>query len=86
MVSYICESDTFAWDRHLPEVHVGDELAFLNAGANGFSMAGNYNSRYRPAEVLVKDGKATLIRRRETLEDLLVLQVEEPLTAAPVSV
>ena len=85
VVGYICETDTFAWDRQLPEVHVGDVLAFLNAGAYGFSMASNYNSRFRPAEVLVKDGKAILIRRRETLEDLLALQVEEPLIAAPVS-
>lgn len=85
VVGYICETDTFAWDRQLPEVHVGDVLAFLNAGAYGFSMASNYNSRPRPAEVLVKDGKAILIRRRETIEDLLALQVEEPLTAAPVS-
>jgi diaminopimelate decarboxylase len=84
VVGYICETDTFAWDRQLPEVHVGDVLAFLNAGAYGFSMASNYNSRFRPAEVLVKDGKAMLIRRRETLDDLLALQTEEPLTTAPV--
>jgi diaminopimelate decarboxylase len=87
VVGYICETDTFAWDRQLPEIHVGDVLAFLNAGAYGFSMASNYNSRPRPAEVLVKDGKAILIRRRETVEDLLALQVEEempPLTTGPV--
>ncbi len=77
VVGYICETDTFAWDRQLAEVHEGDILAFLNAGAYGFTMASNYNSRLRPAEVLVKDGKALLIRRRETLEDLLALQVEE---------
>ncbi|MEO5584386.1 MAG: diaminopimelate decarboxylase [Flavobacteriales bacterium] len=79
VVGYICETDTFAWDRLLPEVQEGDLLAFLNAGAYGFSMASNYNSRPRPAEVLVKDGKAMLIRRRETVEDLLSLQLEEAL-------
>lgn len=79
VVGYICETDTFAWDRLLPEVQEGDVLAFLNAGAYGFSMASNYNSRPRPAEVLVKDGKAILIRRRETVEDLLALQLEEAL-------
>ncbi|MBP8824468.1 MAG: diaminopimelate decarboxylase [Flavobacteriales bacterium] len=81
VTGYICETDTFAWDRQLPEVQEGDVLAFLNAGAYGFSMASNYNSRLRPAEVLVKDGQATLIRRRESLEDLLALQVEEPIAA-----
>jgi diaminopimelate decarboxylase len=79
VVGYICETDTFAWDRQLPEVQEGDMLAFLNAGAYGYSMASNYNSRLRPAEVLVKDGKAMLVRRRERLEDLLALQTEEPL-------
>ena len=82
VVGYICETDTFAWDRQLPEVQTGDVLAFLNAGAYGFSMASNYNSRLRPAEVLVKDGKALLIRRRETLEDLLAQQVEKELVPA----
>ncbi|MEO8733666.1 MAG: diaminopimelate decarboxylase [Flavobacteriales bacterium] len=79
VVGYICETDTFAWDRLLPEMQEGDVLAFLNAGAYGFSMASNYNSRPRPAEVFVKDGKAMLVRRRETVDDLLALQVEEPL-------
>ncbi len=79
VVGYICETDTFAWDRQLPEVQEGDVLAFLNAGAYGFSMASNYNSRPRPAEVFVKDGRVMLIRRRETVEDLLAQQVEEPL-------
>lgn len=81
VTGYICETDTFAWDRQLPEVQEGDVLAFLNAGAYGYSMASNYNSRVRPAEVLVKDGKATLIRRRETLDDLLATQVEVELAA-----
>lgn len=84
VVGYICETDTFAWDRQLPEIQEGDVLAFLNAGAYGFSMASNYNSRLRPAEVLVKDGKALLVRRRETLEDLLALQGESELIGAPV--
>ena len=79
VVGYICETDTFAFDRQLPEVHEGDVLAFLNAGAYGFSMASNYNSRLRPAEVLVKDQQAILVRRRETLDDLLALHVEEAL-------
>lgn len=82
VVGYICETDTFAWDRQLPEVQEGDVLAFLNTGAYGFSMASNYNSRLRPAEILVKEGKVIRIRRRETLEDLLALQVEEVLEPA----
>ncbi|MCU0329519.1 MAG: diaminopimelate decarboxylase [Candidatus Kapabacteria bacterium] len=76
VVGYICETDTFGWDRKLAEVRVGDILAFRNAGAYGFTMASNYNSRYRPAEVLVDGGSARIIRRRETLEDLLRLQEE----------
>ncbi len=71
VVGYICETDTFATDRLLPEVRPGDVLAFENAGAYGFSMASNYNSRSRPAEVLVYEGKPYLIRQRETFEDLL---------------
>lgn len=84
VVGYICETDTFAFDRQLPEIHEGDVLAFLNAGAYGFSMASNYNSRLRPAEVLVMDGRAILIRRRESLDDLLALQVEEELPVVQV--
>lgn len=75
VVGYICETDTFGWDRKLNEVREGDILCLHNAGAYGFSMSSNYNSRYRPAEVLIKDGKAQLIRRRENLEDLLATQV-----------
>jgi diaminopimelate decarboxylase len=71
VVGYICETDTFGWDRKLAEVHEGDILAFLNAGAYGFTMASNYNSRLRPPEVLVQNGIARVIRRRETLDDLL---------------
>lgn len=71
VVGYICETDTFAMDRKLNEVREGDILCFYNAGAYSFSMSSNYNSRFRPAEVLIKNGKAKLIRRRETMEDLL---------------
>jgi diaminopimelate decarboxylase len=71
VVGNICETDTFASDRRLAEVREGDVLAFLNAGAYGFSMASNYNSRPRPAEVLVNGSEHKLIRRRETLEDIL---------------
>lgn len=76
IVGYICETDTFAWDRKLREVKEGDILAFQNAGAYGFTMASNYNSRLRPAEVLVHKGEAHLIREAERLEDLLRLQKE----------
>jgi len=70
VVGYICETDTFGWDRKLNEVREGDILAIRNAGAYGYSMSNNYNSRPRPAEVLVYNGKDLLIRRGETLEDL----------------
>jgi diaminopimelate decarboxylase len=71
----ICETDTFAWNRKLNEVREGDYLVFYNAGAYGFEMSSNFNSRFKPAEVLVKDGKASLIRRRDEFEDLLRKQV-----------
>ncbi len=71
VVGYICETDTFAWDRRIPEIREGDVLCFLNAGAYGYQMASNYNSRPRPAEVLVWQGTPHLVRRRETLDDLL---------------
>jgi diaminopimelate decarboxylase len=70
VVGYICETDTLGADRKLNEVREGDVLAIHNAGAYGFSMASNYNSRLRPAEVLVVNGEAKLIREREVLEDL----------------
>lgn len=76
VVGYICETDTFGWDRKLNEVREGDILGFFNAGAYGFSMSSNYNSRYRPAEVLIHNGNDHLIRKRETLEDLLKNQIE----------
>jgi len=67
----ICETDTFASDRELPEIREGDILALCNAGAYGFEMSSNYNSRYKPAEVLVQDGEIKLIRKRDSFEDLL---------------
>ena len=76
VVGNICETDTFAENRTLPEIREGDHLVFLNAGAYCFEMASNYNSRYKPAEVLIKDGKAQLIRKRDELEDLLKNQIE----------
>ncbi|MBS1575023.1 MAG: diaminopimelate decarboxylase [Bacteroidetes bacterium] len=71
VVGNICETDTFAWNRILNEVKEGDYLVFYNAGAYGFEMSSNFNSRYKPAEVLVINGKAHLIRRRDKFEDLL---------------
>ena len=76
VVGNICETDTFAWDRKLNEVREGDYLIFHNAGAYGFEMSSNFNSRLKPAEVLIKDGKAHLIRKRDVFEDLLKNQVE----------
>lgn len=76
IVGYICETDTIAADRKLKEVKEGDILAIKNAGAYGFSMSSNYNSRLRPAEILILDGKAHLIRERETFEDILRHQVD----------
>lgn len=75
VVGNICETDTFATDRMLNEVSEADVLAFYNAGAYGFEMSSNFNSRFKPAEVLVKDGQAQLIRKRDTLEDLLRQQI-----------
>lgn len=75
VVGNICETDTFAWDRTLNEVREGDLLVIYNAGAYGFEMASNFNSRLKPAEVMVKDHKASLIRKRETFENLLDSQV-----------
>jgi diaminopimelate decarboxylase len=76
VVGNICETDTFAWDRKLNEVREGDYLVFYNAGAYGFEMSSNFNSRLKPAEVLMMDGKPLLIRKRDEFEDLLKNQVE----------
>ena len=75
VVGNICETDTFAWDRKLTEVKEGDYLVFYNAGAYGFQMSSNYNSRFKPAEVMVENGKAKLIRQRDVFEDLLKNQI-----------
>jgi diaminopimelate decarboxylase len=71
VVGYICETDTIASHRELTEVRAGDLLVIKNAGAYGYSMASNYNSRMRPAEVLILEGKAFQIRKRENFEDLI---------------
>ncbi|MGZ5287109.1 MAG: diaminopimelate decarboxylase [Flavisolibacter sp.] len=71
VTGYICETDTFASDRLLHEIREGDLLVIYNAGAYGFEKSSSYNSRYKPAEVLVKNDEALLIRRRDTFEDLL---------------
>lgn len=76
IVGYICETDTFGWDRQLSEVKEGDLLAIKNAGAYGYSMSSNYNSRFRPPEVLIINGEAKLIRERETMDNILVGQKE----------
>ncbi|MGZ8553093.1 MAG: diaminopimelate decarboxylase [Chitinophagaceae bacterium] len=76
VVGNICETDTFAWDRKLREVREGDYLVFYNAGAYGFEMSSNFNSRYKPAEVMIKDDKAYLVRKRDVFDDLLKNQVE----------
>lgn len=76
VVGNICETDTFGSDRRIAEVVEGDIICFYNAGAYGWMMASNYNSRPRPAEVLIYKGNAHLIRRRETLEDLIRNQVQ----------
>ena len=75
VVGYICETDTFANNRRINEISEGDILAFSNAGAYCFSMASNYNSRYRPAEVLWYQNEAHLIRARETFKDVLKNQI-----------
>jgi len=80
VVGYICETDTFANNRRINEINEGDVLAFKNAGAYCFTMASNYNSRFRPAEVLWHNNKAHLIRKRESFDDLLANQVDVDLT------
>ena len=76
VVGYICETDTFGVDRKISLVRKDDILMFKNAGAYCYSMSSNYNSRFRPAEVLIHKGKDLLIRERETFEDLIRGQVE----------
>ncbi|MFH0864997.1 MAG: diaminopimelate decarboxylase [Bacteroidota bacterium] len=76
VVGYICETDTFGWNRKISEITEGDILCFKNAGAYCFSMSSNYNSRLKPAEVMIYKGKDYLITKHETIEDLLRNQVE----------
>jgi len=76
VVGYICETDTFANNRRINEITEGDILCFKNAGAYCFTMASNYNSRYRPAEVLWHEGKSVLIRERESFDDLIRNQID----------
>ncbi len=76
VVGYICETDTFATNRKIAEITEGDILRFKNAGAYCFTMASNYNSRFRPAEVLWHEGKAILIRAAENMEDILRNQID----------
>lgn len=75
VVGYICETDTFANNRRIAEIKEGDILCFKNAGAYCFSMSSHYNSRFKPAEVLWKEGKGYLIRERENFDDLLKNQI-----------
>lgn len=76
IVGNLCETDTFAEERDLEEAKAGDKLVFLNAGAYGFEMSSSFNSRPRPAEVLIYNGEAKLIRKRMTFDDLLAQQIE----------
>jgi diaminopimelate decarboxylase len=76
VVGYICESDTLGYDRLLNEVREGDIFSISNAGAYGFTMSNQYNARLRPAEVLLYNGTAHLIRKRETIEDVYRNEVE----------
>lgn len=76
VVGYICETDTFAANRKIEEIREGDLLCFKNAGAYCFSMSSNYNSRLKPAEILIINGNAHLIRRKENIEDLLNTTIE----------
>lgn len=76
VVGNICETDTFAWDRKLKEVREGDYLAIKNAGAYGFEMSSRFNSRYRPAEVMVHNDSLHLIRSRDTFTDLISNQID----------
>ena len=84
VVGYICETDTFANNRRINEISEGDLLCFHNAGAYCFSMASNYNSRFRPAEIFWHQGEAKLIRKAERFDDLLHNQVVLDLAAVKV--
>jgi diaminopimelate decarboxylase len=76
VVGPVCETgDFFARDRALAPIQPGDLVALLDAGAYGMAQSSNYNTRPRPAEVLIQNGKARLIRRRETIADLLATEI-----------
>ncbi len=76
IVGPVCESgDFFAKDRELVEVRAGELIVLLDAGAYGMSLASHYNTRVKPAEVLVEGGKARLVRRRETMDDLFAAEM-----------
>jgi len=75
VVGYICETDDIAKDRSLSAASDGDIFAILNAGAYGFTMASNYNSRLKPAEVLIYKNQKYLIRERQTLQDIINKQI-----------
>jgi len=76
ITGYICETDTFGWDRSMAEIREGDILCFDNAGAYVYSMSSNYNSRIKPAEVLLVNGQPHIISRAQTLDDILATQVD----------
>ena len=76
IVGYICETDTFGNNRKISEISEDDYLLFKNSGAYCFNMSSNYNSRYRPAEVLIIEDKSYLIRKRETFKDILRNQIK----------
>lgn len=76
VVGYICETDTFATNRRISEIHEGDVLAFHNAGAYCYSMSSNYNSRYKPAEILIHNGQPHLITKPESFDDLIRNQID----------
>ncbi|RCS26855.1 diaminopimelate decarboxylase [Polaribacter sp. WD7] len=84
VVGYICETDTFGSNRRISEISEEDILCFHNAGAYCYSMASNYNSRFLPAEVMVVNGQDYLIRKRQTMQDILHNQevVELPVTSS----
>ena len=76
VVGYICETDTFAANKRISKIFEGDILSFKNAGAYCFSMSSNYNSRFKPSEILFYKNKGIEIRKRETIDDLLKNQIE----------
>jgi len=76
VVGYICEKDTFAEKRKISETSIGDLICFKNAGAYGFNMSSNYNSRLKPAEVCIYNNKILKIREAQSLKDLLKGQID----------